>query len=632
MKKAIGLVIFFLSIVIMNLFALSVSAFQNCSYNYNKNYSLTGNYAIDIVAVANAQVGKTQSDLKYTEAWCADFVMDCARLTGMPDSIIPYNYSEGAYVPNLYNYLVNNCGASVVSNRQAGDILFYYCSKCGGYKHVSIVIDGTYSVEGNYYMNNVSQVVKAKSYWDDCGHSTNDYISRVYVRPKYNNKLGTPVDLGSDFYAYIINRSAWKHLTYDEDWNITIRTETGASNQIWHFQRLDNNGYKITSVKDGRCMEVHNFGTSSGTNVHMNDYNGNSAQIWYIYGTGGEHKLKAKCTDCVLDVNGGSSEDGTNVQTWEYNNSNAQNFSIWKLELPKISKPKLNVSINNRNFNNNVSFNWEAVSNAHIYDIRIKQNGETIDTIWSVSGTAYSTNLAPGNYTANLAAVNKNFMNYSFSDEISFTVEWAAPEKAIISMEKISFGLNERIKFDLDYDRSKSVSIVILKNGEKIDSSGEIAGQTTYYYTPSGEGKYEAYLSVWNPAGYKDSERVSFTVYSNDKLELPLLSNVNTDTQIQELNLKNISTVNIENKSLDFAAKADIIFVYKNELGEIIDINKRNINVPAASSLEVSDINKIEISGVNKYSLTDKVEVYLWDSIRSMIPLSEKVEGYFHYE
>lgn len=91
--------ILYILILAINIFAMPVYAFQSKASNFSKNYSLTGNYANDIVAVAKAQIGKTQSNLGYTEAWCADFVMDCARLTGMSDSVIPYNYSGGCLCP-----------------------------------------------------------------------------------------------------------------------------------------------------------------------------------------------------------------------------------------------------------------------------------------------------------------------------------------------------------------------------------------------------------------------------------------------------------------------------------------------------------------------------------------------------
>lgn len=189
-KKLIGLIMAMAMILsfVPSLSMNKVYADENRSQNYSKNYNLSGNQANDVVSVARAQVGKKQSDLGYTEAWCADFVRDCARLAGVADNIIPYNVSGTANVGILYNCMINNCSATVVSNRCPGDLVFYYCSACGGYKHVAIVEDSTYSLEGNYWINGFSQVVRAKNYWDDMGHKTEEgTIQRRYVRPNYSS-------------------------------------------------------------------------------------------------------------------------------------------------------------------------------------------------------------------------------------------------------------------------------------------------------------------------------------------------------------------------------------------------------------------------------------------------------------
>ena len=62
-----------LLVIIICFPSLNVSA-QSRSGNFSKNYTLNGNPADDIVAVALAQQGKTKAQLGYTEAWCADFV------------------------------------------------------------------------------------------------------------------------------------------------------------------------------------------------------------------------------------------------------------------------------------------------------------------------------------------------------------------------------------------------------------------------------------------------------------------------------------------------------------------------------------------------------------------------------
>ena len=43
-------------------------------------------------------------------------------------------------------------------------------------------------------------------------------------------------DIGTDFYAYIINTSAWKMATVIDD-NVQLESETARRNQIWYFER-----------------------------------------------------------------------------------------------------------------------------------------------------------------------------------------------------------------------------------------------------------------------------------------------------------------------------------------------------------------------------------------------------------
>ena len=183
---------FILSILIV-IPSMYVSATQDRSYNFNKNYSLSGNYANDIVSVARAQKGRTKASLGYTEMWCADFATDCARLTGMPDNIIPYNYSGRGLVANLYSYILNYCNAQVVSDRQAGDLVFYYCPSCNRYVHVGIVADGTYSFEGNVNGQVYQMGGGNGQYIDSNGHKVSSgQVQRIYVRPAYSGATQTP--------------------------------------------------------------------------------------------------------------------------------------------------------------------------------------------------------------------------------------------------------------------------------------------------------------------------------------------------------------------------------------------------------------------------------------------------------
>ncbi len=303
-----------------------------------------------------------------------------------------------------------------------------------------------------------------------------------------------PVNLGDSFYAYIINTAAWKHLTYDNDWNITSRTETGKANQIWYFSKQSDNSYKITSVKDGRCMEVHDFGKEAGTNVHMNDYSGNSAQLWYVYGKSGAYKLRAKCTDCVLDLADNSSAEGANIQMWTSNDTPAQKFQIWKLSLPTIPKPTLKVAIDN-NYINNAVFSWEPVDNAHYYDLRIMENGNIIKTIWATKDTYYNVNLPAGNYTANVAGINDNFRNYTFSNTISFSIPNS--DRPTTDFNVIYENSQSIVRNNTDHQRSVVVIIARYMNGtiKDINIKNEIfAARETKTYSHGANAR----VFVWD--------------------------------------------------------------------------------------------------------------------------------------
>ena len=93
MKKKMNRIGRFLSVFFVALFFVSlttVNATQVRTDYYNRSYTLGNNQADNIVAVAQAQMGKTKAQLNYTEAWCADFVSDCASLAGI-SNIIPGN-------------------------------------------------------------------------------------------------------------------------------------------------------------------------------------------------------------------------------------------------------------------------------------------------------------------------------------------------------------------------------------------------------------------------------------------------------------------------------------------------------------------------------------------------------------
>lgn len=120
---------------------------------FDHSYVLNGNGPHDIIAVAEKQAGKGQNALGYTDAWCAAFVNDCAKLAGQSDAI-PFVSGVTHGVDGLYREVKKRGGQSV-SSVQKGDLVFYYCSECGCFYHVGIMIDANKSIEGNFGGANV---------------------------------------------------------------------------------------------------------------------------------------------------------------------------------------------------------------------------------------------------------------------------------------------------------------------------------------------------------------------------------------------------------------------------------------------------------------------------------------------
>ena len=90
MKKTVAILLMVV-LVIGN--AFTVSATQSMTANFYTTFAISGNPAVDVVRVAEAQLGRNRASMGYTEHWCADFVNDCAKLINIPDNVIPHNYS-----------------------------------------------------------------------------------------------------------------------------------------------------------------------------------------------------------------------------------------------------------------------------------------------------------------------------------------------------------------------------------------------------------------------------------------------------------------------------------------------------------------------------------------------------------
>lgn len=398
---------------ITNLTASAISC-QKDGFDKSR-YTLSGNMAEDVATIAKSQKGRTGAQFGYTEAWCDEFVADCIENAGADSSIV----GHGGTVADFESIMRQKKGAVEVSSPQVGDLVFFT------YSHVEIV---TKVENGTVYCAGGNNGGTGNYKTNYCAGERKLYATaRLYLRPNYKNinpkkwyeNYECP-DLGTDFYAYIINTQAWKMLTNESDNNIDIQSEIAQANQVWKFTRKDDGSYKIINCATSRALDSQ--GTSeSGANVYTYEDSNNDPQSWYIYGESGAYYLRSKCTDCTMDVSGGSTEDGANVQMYTYNGSSAQKFQIWKLNSPS------SVHVHGAAGSSYIPTTiwWTESANCTAYNIRIWNGkiweGEPYKTIWNITDTSYEIFLPAGYYEIYIDAIN--YFTYTMSENVlSLTV------------------------------------------------------------------------------------------------------------------------------------------------------------------------------------------------------------------
>lgn len=135
LTKALSLIISVL--LLASVFTSTVYATQS---NYDKfdtsAFSLTGNPGKDMSVIALAQLGKTGTDLNYSEEWCADFVGDCAIIVEQTAAVPLYGAVEG-----LYTKLLDAGATQVTSEPVPGDLVFINWDGEARKGHIEIVYD-----------------------------------------------------------------------------------------------------------------------------------------------------------------------------------------------------------------------------------------------------------------------------------------------------------------------------------------------------------------------------------------------------------------------------------------------------------------------------------------------------------
>ena len=254
-----------------------------------------------------------------------------------------YNYLVGYHVSgNAKEYATKDNLPSgwtrVYSNPQIGDIVVWGAGASIGWgtKMYADSTNGHIGIIKGVNSDGSISTVETNAEQGSAAHYYQRSAANVacYIRPNFSNSTTSRTDylnLGDSFDSIILRTDCWKPIHVKGD-NVELSTEKATADFHWHFERQSDGSYIITSLYDGRALDVTNAGTTAGTNVgvYTKWESDNGAQRWYIFGSSGAYELAPKCAmDQRLDVTGAYTADGTNIEIYTANGTAAQKFAFY---------------------------------------------------------------------------------------------------------------------------------------------------------------------------------------------------------------------------------------------------------------------------------------------------------------
>ena len=334
---------------------------------------------------------------------CVDFVAAYYQFLG-----VDYVTCDGGQYGNVWqpSGMIPIQGATP----QKGDVLVYSGNAGNPAGHVAIY-ESDYSTY-QQRSNNVDHVENVTSHYLACG---NPYWG--VIRPCF----GGSSSFGDGFYALITHMASWNHLTNETNGNVDICWENYTVNQYWKFYRQSDESYIIKNAATGKCLEVSGGSSLDGANIQVGDLNNSDAQKWEIIPCGNGYQLKAKCTNCVMEMNAWSFYQGVNLVSGSRDGSSAEIFAINRRDFNVVGKTELRVA----QVASDVVFSWDNALCSNAYNIQVypenSVSGNRVLSLWNVKNNTYTYHFEDGTYTAYLECFN-GLGDYVNSSAVTFTV------------------------------------------------------------------------------------------------------------------------------------------------------------------------------------------------------------------
>ena len=247
----------------------------------------------------------------------------------------------------------------IITNQKTGQVLSVDGSASVSGTNVSIAdADGSdgqrwfVTIEGNYYT--LTPACAPDCVLDIFAASVEDLTNiQIYtangtnaqqftiLKSDYLDKVRVE-NIGTEFTAQITNVSTGLNLNVSA-LNVELsKVDTTSKKQTFHFIRMTDGSYKISSTYNGFVLSVDG-NCAEDANVLINGSDNSLAQRWFVHIKEGKYVLKPACDGgCVLDINGYSS--GSNVLIKPFAGDETQQFvlsDINEVTGDNIGKPSM---------------------------------------------------------------------------------------------------------------------------------------------------------------------------------------------------------------------------------------------------------------------------------------------------
>ncbi len=488
---------------------------ETSSYSTLANYLLQGNVAICSIP------GHIMACVDYDSSTGKYLILDSAP-SSKRGTTSGYAWKTQAQMESLEFrntfYILGSTGIAPqpttcdCSESYAGQ---YICSTSETALNIRSGHGSNYSKVGSIPKGATVTVTKANGTWAHVTYNgVSGYVSMQYLTPTKWWSVYSPVDLGTDFTALILNTNAWKPIE-NCYWNgfkpqVKLGDENGLAEEVWYFQRQSDGSYLIASCYDGQYLDVRDASHELCTPVQTCGFTGSDAQYWFIYQIGNGYVLRSKLNDYVIDLTNGVTAVGTGIQMYEFNQTAAQIWSIYKID---SLAPPTNVELtkNQQWYDIGDTITLNVFANAATsYWISITKDGNTVVN-QAINGTLSisASELGYGDFHAWVTAVN--FAGGTDSNHIDFSVV-GIPGYSNIYTDKNFYLLDDTISITVDTIVAKGQVIGIDKVGYGRVITQDCGSTFTVNAKELGVGEYSVYFSVYNGSGTIDTRRVKFEI------------------------------------------------------------------------------------------------------------------------